>query len=309
MLNLDDYIKENLRLFLSVANTETGRRLLQVKKRAKIVKISKESFHQVVNYIDGIPLTEATFFWDMRMVKLAQIVEKISICNQEYKPVKDIHKAVRHFLDYRNITKDLPYIYLDQLTFNTFTAGAGRLLNDNVNTFALWHDNTTANDGTASSYLVYCDKSGVTSSFNGGRIYLPVNTSSIGGGGSVIGTQLNFNAQLANLVDSPVTVALTQTAQSDTTALATSEWGNKGAGVSGGTVSANSTSVIAKTITGNSTTYGWINTLGVSKLGIRENTYDMGNVAPTISGQTSMTITSPSLIVTYLSGTLFYGGL
>lgn len=272
------------------ANSWIGKKILGIKEE-KIAKITPNSIHWIIKkrgyyFVNG----EKEFYIQVKAI---------------FYPYPKFAKRLYYTFYPLGIIAHLwdkliaPFNPVWDLGFNTFTSstflgGAGRMTYTNVPTFAGWHDDTTANGGPFATYEIYCDKEGAT--FNGERVYLPIDTSSIGAGATVTGVTLNYNSYVTS---GSVTECFTQTAQATLSSLATSEWGNKGAGTNGGTnTTSNASPATAKSIVGSASTYSWINITGNSKLGLREYNFDILNTAPTAASGISV-IDSPQLVVTY----------
>lgn len=281
------WFRKHQKILLWFANNWIGKKVLDIREK-KIAKISPNSIHWITKKRGYHFVNGKKEFYIQAKARFYPYPKFAKRLYYAFYPLGIIAHLWDKLIASFNPVWDLGF---DTFTSSTFLGGAGRLTYGNRATFAGWHDDTTA-DSSFATYEVYCDKE---TNFYGERSYLPIDTSSIGSSATVSGVTLNFNGYVTS---GSMTIGLCQTTQATLTSLATSEWGNKGNGTSGGTLAISNTSSQALSITGNSTSYTWINTVGNSKLGVREYDHDMLNSAPT--GPSGIVVlTSPQLVVTY----------
>lgn len=182
-------------------------------------------------------------------------------------------------------------------TFSTFLGGAGRFdRNSSDATWAAARDATAATT-TFATYEIEAEQS-AGPVFRVQRVMLPVDTSSIPSGAKINATELrgNFNYEGGA---SNSTIAFIQTTQGSATARDVNDYNNV-TFTSGGSINVTSATSTAGTITGNSTSLDWIVKAGTTLVGIISEE-DLNNTTPTAT-DTWVTMTSPSLVVTYTVG-------
>lgn len=311
MISIDKYFRIFQQDLLQLANTEGGRFLLGIKDKAPIIKIVPFAFHQLVDFKKDIPIIVANFYWEEKCRVIAEALVKMQTAQGAFilphtmigKPVRIInpYEAFLHYTMLQNSRKNYPLIMLATFDSTTFLGGAGKVLDDNA-TFATMHDGATGDTATAGTYYVEMTKQAAGGTqYRGQRAYLPINTSSIGVGATVTEENIKFNARRAVSAPSEnIYIGFTETAQATLGSLATSEWGNKGAGVNlqgagWEIITDNTDAAHDMSISDFSAT----NVSGNSKFGFRERFYDMGNTAPGATDDVRAILSAPNLVVVY----------
>lgn len=154
------YFDRTQRHLLTLVNTRPGRELLGVSDGFPIVKITPNSFHQLVDLVDDCPVIRATFFTDARLARL----------------LFDVH--------------EIP-LRMYRLASATINPGAGEQTG-RMNGEATW---TAARD--ASSSETSAAQTEVGSLFSGGtyynyRAFLPFVTSTLGTGAVVTASEVQI---------------------------------------------------------------------------------------------------------------------
>lgn len=136
---------------LRLVNTEAGRRLLGIKDKFPIIKITPNSFHQYKGTVDKRDLIQGRFFNSDRISEIfAPILEKIIIAGQQdWKTFRTIQEnSYEAFLHYSNLESrnyKYPSIFLITDVFNTSHEGHIEQAN------ATW---ATAHDAASGTFAV-----------------------------------------------------------------------------------------------------------------------------------------------------------
>lgn len=162
-------------------------------------------------------------------------------------------------------------------SFTSIAAGDGNVFFDSGTTWALTHDATNGNgavaNGTAAN--IYGAQFGANN-YGVGRIFIPFDTSSLTGTASAASGSVQFSIN-TDLVGASSTIHVVKTTQALATGLGTTDFQQIGT-LSGGSVAVSGTGTF--TIALNSTGLGWINNIGTSFIGLRED-HDLRNTTPT----------------------------
>ena len=295
-MNIKSYFKQNQKQLLQLVNTEAGRYLVGIKDKDIIVKIVPHGFHQLRDSRENKPIIEAKFFFDYKCRVIAETLTKMDIAGLSK------YESFLHFSGLERQNYKYPQIYLDSFSSSTFLGGAGDIVYTHA-TFSNWRNDST---GTTSSgsFEAFCDKSS-GGSYTGKRLYLPIDTSSMGAGAIVtVGTFTFDGNRSLGAPSENIILRITETAQSTTSSLATSEWGNKGSGVAWSeNFLEDNNSPTERIMTINSTGLAGITVTGDTLMGVREVTYDIGNSAPTATDGNKFQMTgTKTLALTFTPG-------
>lgn len=184
---------------LKFANTKGGRYLLGIQDGYPIVKLSPNSYHQVVDVVNNKPVIKGSFYSSNRVQRLLEPpMLKYDIANDYKKIETDEYKALLHFAELER-NRYLPQIYLSSFTGSPQSgAGGGNVTTDgrvyftNVEVHAVWatfHDASigTAVDNGGDSYRMGMSaSSNLFSSI--GRYFFSLDLTTMGAGATIIGT-------------------------------------------------------------------------------------------------------------------------
>lgn len=295
---------------IKLINTEAGRHLLGIKDGYPVIKISDNSFHQLVDFRGGRPVIRATFYCRPWIKELfGTIVEKMQIANDEYKFIEDKYEAFLHYSGLEERNYKYPQVFLIQTTFIS-GAGDGYVRNSGLT----WSTVQSASTGTFVDSTSASQTCALTTflapNYYIDRGFFPFDTSSLGASADV--TAADFKVYSSGKIDNGGSIHLVQTSQASNTTLTTSDFGSVG-----GTNGATPKTIASVTINSyntwslNATGLGFIVKTGFTKLGLRASK-DFNNVAPTaqddinnVSYSEDISSKQPNLIITY---TLSAGG-
>ncbi len=191
-------------LFRKYANSEAGRYLLGIKDGFPIVKVTPNSYHQLVDIQNDIPLIRAMFYTDNFIQKQLEIpLTKMAIA-EEYKHIEKPYEAFVHYAGLE--LHQYPRIYLATFTANGGGNGKIRAQGNVYATVQAATTGTASAVGQATNY--YADPTYIID-----RGFAPFDTSSIGAGTTIVSSFLravgNGTGENAN-TDSLSVVASTQ---------------------------------------------------------------------------------------------------
>src|SRR3990167_5284528 len=275
--------KERQLDLLWMANTEAGRYLLGVTDSDPIVKLTPNA---VIHRKDHKTF-QGNFYCYERVSKiLLPELAKMQIYEQECKKkIEDKHRALLHFSGLQK-SKYLPSIYLTTTDYYA-GAGDGTVWNYDLN-FATSRDAATGYAATPSSATAYFffgkDTAGAgglgVNQFILARVFLPVDTSGIGAGQQVTAATIKIypSADINNGGIAHATVV--STTQAATNTLVTADYDQIGGTALSDLVALDTSAY--KTLTLTAGGLSAINMTGTTKLGLRDNDYDIGNSAPSV---------------------------
>jgi hypothetical protein len=151
---MNTFFYDNQELLLDLANTEAGKFLigrLGQKVENKIVKITQNSFHELVGWQKKKPVLKATFFSRRPIADIFEpIVEKMQIASESKYVDRILEDKYSAFLHYAGLqqSKKLPNIFLSTSTFNS-AAGANSPVDGDIfstttgEAFSTIHSDTT----------------------------------------------------------------------------------------------------------------------------------------------------------------------
>lgn len=295
-----DYFRQYQKILLETANSKAGRFLLGIKDKAPIIKLTPNSFHQLMDFQKDRPIIKARFSTDINAISriLMPTFTKIELADG-YKRIIDKQEAFLHYSSLEEKNYKYPQIYLATSNFIP-GSGNGAVRRAGQATWAAARDtadgtlvvnNPTAFDapiGTTTGGLFYLY-----------RAFFPTDTSSIPDISAI--SVVVFNGYITTLNATPGdTYHIVQTSQASTSTLVLEDYNNY-INVSGGSVVITATG--AYTITFNSTGRNIISRTGFSLIG-QINDHDLDNVAPTILKDPAQNFSAaasnkPSIDVTY----------
>lgn len=298
---MKNYFIKHQKDLLWLANTEAGRYLLGIKNKKRIVKLSPNSFHQLRDFRNDRSIIEARFYTGNTVASiLLPILTKMQIADQEYKKILDKREAFSHFSGLEEKRWKYPQIYLTVSTFIGHVTGSGNITKGDQSTWTEARDaaSGTATPGATSAYIQGTISGGL---FYVQRVFLPMDTSSLPAG-FVVSTATLLTKQSAASRGAGSTAAVVQSTQASNTTLANSDFSLIGTTKGSDTQLLNGVDGTQITFTLNSTGIGWINNV-FTKLGIRDNTYDILNVQPAALDDAQIYVVTagkePTLNVTY----------
>ena len=317
-MNNQDYFKKNQKMLLSFLNTEGGRHLLNIKESYPIIKVTENSFHQLIGFRDNKPIIQARFYTYPRIAEiLLPIFEKRDIALQYTEIVafrrilENPYESFLHFASLEEKNWKYPQIYLDVSTFTPNSGGTGQIRNTQIDTTA-WADVINAASGTAAdpSTAPYVDNTKDAGNFTCARGYTPFDTSSLTADATITAGVNTLGLYFTSRTDNnSLSVSIFSSTQASNTTLATSDFSLVG------------TTQFITAVTYASLTLNAVNTLtlnssgdsNISKTGFSKFSYkssgDYNNSAPTLVNALQFTgsgANAPVLTVTY---TLDTGGV
>ena len=286
-MDAQDYFKLHEKKLLEVIRTQTGRDLLGIKNTLPIVKISPNSYHQLLGFDNDKPVFQATFFTSNRTV------EKLF-------PLLWQADAFLYSSSYH------PKAYFDQLTFNPAAGEKSGFVSAELSWAAARDAASSETNGTACT----CE-SFVSTTYYNYRCFEPFLTSSLTDRAQVISS--NFKGYRDDSLEiggngfdnaDTTSVEVVVSTQTDPTAYANDDYNNITFASKGSLAFASTTDVTVFTITITDQTI--ISTTSYTKLCIITG-LDLNNTTPNgenrLTWQNKGQANPPILTVVYtLSG-------
>jgi len=264
---------------LDLANTDAGKFLLGAKSKNPIVKVTSNSYHELI-FSDNKTAIVTGYFCTSSKSNQAFLsaITKMDIAKEEYKIINN-YEAFLHFSDLQPRDYKYPQIYLTDFNVGS---GDGYVRNDSTVNYATARNAGTGNVANGTATL--SDFTSPGQAYSGGkyyvgRVFLPTDTSSIPDTDVISSGSVNFFPTGVRNVDSD-SVVFVSTNQASTSTLALDDFDTAGS-VSGGDLPL--ASITANTMTAvtlNATGLGFINKSGISKVGLR-SLQDINSSAPT----------------------------
>lgn len=303
---------------LQYANSPAGRWLLGVKNTYPIVKITPNSYIQLIENNDGKLLLQGTFK-HVNFVErlLAPIEEQIKIAN-EYKHIDNPYKA---FLHYAGLERGkFPSIYLNSLVVKPNGTGSGGVNRIDEATWSAAHDAGTGDNANINQVSEFIQGTTSGGLYYVNRVFIPIDTSALGAGFNATAATLQIT-EATNNRGTGCTAIIVQSTQGSFTTLTTSDFTAIGTTAGSDVITLNQADGTTKTFTLNATGIGWI-TASITPLGIRDNANDIPNTTPVALNDHDIYMGTsgkePTLTITFTPGnnnlsfmttrTQFWGG-
>lgn len=298
------YFNKNQKALVDLANSPTGRFLLDITHPFPIFKVSPNSFHYQIGWTkDRKPVYQAQFWTFDRVHRALRPYLENVVLPARRKPIT-LPPSWARLLRLAGIRRDifLPQIGLTTSTFNPNSGGDGYVFNTGT-TWSTVHDAGTGGGANSGSTIQYAQTDLNGSTYEIDRAFSPYDTSSLTSGATVSAADVKFwvNA-IDNTGGQGDSVSLCKSTQASGSALATSDFGQ----VTTTKVAADKT--VASLSTGafsdfTITDLTVVNITGYSKFVLRM-LKDVNNSAPSgtsndVGWQTNQGANPPVLTVTY----------
>lgn len=294
-----DFFTKNQKDLVLLANSESGQYLLGIKDRFPVVKVTANSYHQLVNFDGEEPILRATFFLDDRVAQ--KLITEDFLLEKKLRTPKSFTE--REYFAFNQGRR----MFLSS-TFNPSSGWKeGSNTNDSTGNFSTQH---SASTGTRNDAFV-----GIRSLVSGGTVYicrafLPFDTSSLTASAIVSASNLQlyrddskdlFGNTFTNT--DTTTAEIIATTQASGTAYADTDYGLVTFSSKGSLAFSSWSDLAYSTIT--ITTQSLIATTGYTKMAVITGR-DLNNSAPTGDNnlwfQNTSDANPPVLTVTYVLG-------